>query len=228
MKGLTDMTSQSNGGEHLRQIPAGALFLESNLGIPENARGIVLFPYAIESEQRISYTEGLAQLLRQAGLATLLVDLLTPEEKALDAQTGYFRENVDVLHKRIIGIANWLIEDLETQNLRICYFGAGVTGAAALIAAAERPDAVVAVISSGGRLDLARNYLPRVIAPVLFIAGENDTRGKDLSREALEQLHGEKQLETIGGVTDPFEDANTQEGVARLAIKWCEDHLGLG
>ncbi len=222
------MTSQSNGGEHLRQIPAGALFLESNLGIPENARGIVLFPYAIESEQRISYTEGLAQLLRQAGLATLLVDLLTPEEKALDAQTGYFRENVDVLHQRIIGIANWLIEDLETQNLRICYFGAGVTGAAALIAAAERPDAVVAVISSGGRLDLARNYLPRVIAPVLFIVGENDTRGKDLSREALEQLHGEKQLETIGGVVDPFEDANTQEGIARLAIKWCEDHLGLG
>jgi len=228
VKELADMTSQSNGGEHLRQIPAGALFLESNLGIPENARGIVLFPYAIESEQRISYTEGLAQLLRQAGLATLLVDLLTPEEKALDAQTGYFRENVHVLHQRIIGIANWLIEDLETQNLRICYFGAGVTGAAALIAAAERPDAVVAVISSGGRLDLARNYLPRVIAPVLFIVGENDTRGKDLSREALEQLHGEKQLETIGGVTDPFEDANTREGVARLAIKWCEDHLGLG
>ncbi len=97
-----------------------------------------------------------------------------------------------------------------------------------MIAAAERPDAVVAVISSGGRLDLARNYLPRVIAPVLFIVGENDTRGKDLSREALEQLHGEKQLETIGGVTDPFEDANTREGVARLAIKWCEDHLGLG
>ena len=98
----------------------------------------------------------------------------------------------------------------------------------AMIAAAERPDAVVAVISSSGQLDLARNYLPRVIAPVLFIVGENDTRGKDLSREALEQLHGEKQLETIGGVTDPFEDANTREGVARLAIKWCEDHLGLG
>ena len=136
-----DTTSQGNNIDRLVQVAAGALFLDGHLTIPENARGIVLFPYAIENEQRVSYTASLAWLFNEQGIATILVDLLTPEEKALDKETGFFRENVNVLHQRIIGIANWLIETPETQNLRICYFGVGVTGAAVLIAAAERPDA---------------------------------------------------------------------------------------
>jgi putative phosphoribosyl transferase len=215
-----DATSPSNSRDRLVRVPAGALFLQGSLRIPEIARGIVLFPYGIESDQRISYTEGLARPLGEAGFATLLVDLLTPEDKGLDALTGFFRENVDILHKRIIGIANWLREEQETQNLRTSYFGTGVTGAAALIAAAVRPDAVVTVISIDGRIDLARNYLSRIYAPVLLIVGENDAEGKNLNRDALEQLHTEKQLETIGGAANLFGDTNTQAEVAQLAVKW--------
>lgn len=225
---MADMASRSSNRDHLIRIPAGALFLEGNLNIPENARGIVLFPYAMESDQHISYTDNLAKLVREAGFATLLVDLLTPEEKAFDAQTGFFRENVGIFHQRIQGIANWLIENPETQNLRICYFGVGVTGGAALIAAAERPDAVVTVISANGRLDLAKDYLPRVSAPVLLLCGKNDAEGNDLNREALEQLHGEKKLETIGNATDLFGDTNTLDEVAQLTITWFDQQLGLG
>lgn len=223
-----DTTSQGNNTEGLVQVAAGALYLEGNLKIPDNARGIILFPYAIENDQRISYTSGLARMLNEQSIATLLVDLLTSEEKALDKETGFFRENVYVLHRRIIGIANWLIETPETQNLPICYFGVGVTGAAALIAAAERPDAVVTVIATAERLDLARDYLPRVEAPVLLLAAENDSQGNESSRQALDQLHTEKKLETIGGAGHLFEDTSTQEEVARLASQWFERHLGLG
>ncbi|HYT29040.1 MAG TPA: dienelactone hydrolase family protein [Ktedonobacteraceae bacterium] len=223
-----DTTSQGNNIDRLVQVAAGALFLDGHLTIPENARGIVLFPYAIENEQRVSYTAGLAWLLNEQGIATLLVDLLTPEEKALDKETGFFRENVNVLHQRIIGIANWLIETPETQNLRICYFGVGVTGAAVLIAAAKRPDAVVTVIATAERLDLARDYLPRVEAPVLLLAGENDSQANESSRLTLEQLRAEKKLETIGGAGHLFEDTSTLEEVARLAIQWFEQHLRLG
>ena len=228
MKKPVETPSQDNNTEGLVQVAAGALFLDGHLTIPDNARGIILFPYAIENEQRVSYTDGLARLLNEQGTATLLVDLLTSEEKALDNETGFFRENINVLHQRIIGIANWLIETPETQNLRICYFGVGVTGAAILVAAAERPDAVVTVIATGERLDLARDYLPRVEAPVLLLAGENDSQGTESSRQTLEQLPGEKKLETINGAGHPFEDINTQEEVARLAGQWFERHLRLG
>jgi len=223
-----DTTSQGNNIDRLVQVAAGALFLDGHLTIPENARGIVLFPYAIENEQRVSYTASLAWLFNEQGIATILVDLLTPDEKALDKETGFFRENVNVLHQRIIGIANWLIETPETQNLRICYFGVGVTGAAVLIAAAERPDAVVTVIATAQRLDLARDYLPRVEAPVLLLGGENDSQANESSRLALEQLRAEKKLETIAGAGHLFEDTSTLEEVARLAIQWFEQHLRLG
>lgn len=223
-----DTTSQGNNIDRLVQVAAGALFLDGHLTIPENARGIVLFPYAIENEQRVSYTASLAWLFNEQGIATILVDLLTPEEKALDKETGFFRENVNVLHQRIIGIANWLIETPETQNLRICYFGVGVTGAAVLIAAAERPDAVVTVIATAQRLDLARDYLPRVEAPVLLLGGENDSQANESSRLALEQLRAEKKLETIAGAGHLFEDTSTLEEVARLASQWFERYLRLG
>lgn len=215
--------------EHLERIPAGALYLDGTLSIPENARGMVLFPYGIESETRISYTAGLAQLLRQFGLATLLADLLTAEEKALDAQNGFFRENTGIMQQRMIGIANWLSEDERTQNLRICYFGIDVTGAAALVAAVERPDLVVAVACAGGRLELARDYLSQVEVPTLLLVGEQDTAGINADRQALEQLHSSnKSLEVIKGATKLFEQSQTRTDVARLAAQWFERHIGLG
>jgi len=223
-----DMASENSSYESPVLVPAGALYLEGNVCIPQDGRGIVLFPYGIESEQRVDYTVKLGQLFQKAGLATLLVNLLTAEEKALDAQTGFFRENIDIMHQRIIGIANWLSEDSQTQNLRICYFGCGVTGAAVLVAAVNRPDLVVAVASASARLDLARAYLTRVENPVLLLVGEDDAQGMDANRQALEQLHGAKRLETISGAANIFEDSNTQEEVARLAIQWFDRHLGLG
>src|SRR5258708_13291570 len=117
-----DATSPRNSRDRVVRVPAGALFLQGCLRIPENARGIVLFPYGIENDQRISYTEGLARPLGEAGFATLLVDLLTPEEKGLDALTGFFRENVDILLNRIIDIANWPTDQPASQNLNTTHF----------------------------------------------------------------------------------------------------------
>src|SRR5205085_933060 len=169
-----------------------------------------------------------ARLVREGGIATLLVNLLTPEDEVLDSETGFFRDNVDVQHQRIIGIANWLNEDQHTQNLRICYFGTGVGGAAALVAAAERPDLPISLVSVAARLDLAKDYLSKVEAPTLLLASENDTSSVNMNREGLEQLHGDKQLETISGTTNLFEQDNAQQEVARLATQWFERHLGLG
>lgn len=223
-----DTTAENNNDGQQVRVPAGALYLEGNLTVPQNARGILLFPYTIEGAQRISYTVGISQMFHKAGLATLLVELLTPEEKRLDAETAFFRENVDIMQQRIIGIANWLSEDSQTQNLRIGYFGIGVTGAATLVAAVERPDLVIAVISASGRMDLAREYLSKVEAPVLLLVGERDTQSVDANRQALEQLHSDKRLETVMGANSIFEDSNTQAQVAQLVIPWFERHLGLG
>ena len=223
-----DTTSENNDDGQQVRVPAGALYLAGNLTVPQNARGILLFPYAIEGAQHISYTVGIAKMFHKAGLATLLVELLTPEEKRLDAETAFFRENVDIMQQRIIGIANWLSEDSQTQNLRIGYFGTGVTGAAVLVAAVERPDLVIAVTSASGRIDLAREYLARVESPVLLLVGERDTQGVDANRQALEQLHSDKRLEIVTGANSIFEDSNTQAEVAQLVIPWFERHLGLG
>ena len=206
------------------QVPAGAVILTGLLSIPEDARGIILFADATNIDQY----KYIARLIREGGIATLLVNLLTSEDEAWDKESGFFRDNVDVLHQRIIGIANWLNEDQVTQNLRICYFGTGVSGAAALVAAAERPDLPVSVVSVAGRIDLAKDYLSKVEAPTLLLAGENDTSSANMNREGLEQLHGDKQFETIPGASNLFEQEHTQQEVARLTSQWFERHLGLG
>ncbi len=226
---MVDNTNSGNWKEETLQVPAGALFLAGTLCIPQNARGMVLFPYGVEGEARVSYTESLASLLNNNGLATLLVELLTPEEKALDRETGYFRENVEIMHQRIIGIADWLSENEQTRHLPICYFGVGVTGAAVLAAAAIRPDLVVTVIAVGARLLLADDYLPRVEAPVLLLSGEQDSQDNESNQHILDQLQGEKKVETIRGSSgNLFEDVNTQEEVGRIASEWCLRHIRLG
>ncbi len=219
-----DTISETNNNERPVQVPAGAVILPGMLSIPQGARGIILFADAKNSDQY----KYIARFVREAGIATLLVDLLTSEDEALDSETGFFRDNVDVLHQRIVGIANWLNEDQNTQNLRICYFGTDVSGAAVLVAAAERPDLAVSVVSVAGRLDLAKDYLSKVEAPTLLLAGENDTPSVTANRNGLEQLAGDKQFETIPGTTNLFEQENTQQQIAKLATQWFERHLGLG
>jgi len=226
-----DETSESTIQQQIQQRPvqvaAGAVMLEGTLSIPANSRRIVLFAHSNSSSPDTppDVYNDMAGLFHESGFATLLVNLLTAEDEALDRETGFFRENVDVLHQRIIGAANWLLENRETENLRIGYFGAGVAGAAALVAAAERPDAVVAVVSCAGRTDLAEPYLSRVIAPTLFIVGENDSQSVDRNRKALESLTVDKQLETIGSVTNLFEKFETLREVARLACGWFERYI---
>jgi putative phosphoribosyl transferase len=197
--------------------------------MPEPARGFVLCAYGSQSDQhnvRDRYIT-IARVLREAGFAILLVDLLTPDEKALDKETGFFRSNASLFSQRILGATNWLIQNYETQarDYKIGYFAAGASAGAALIAAAERPDAVHAIVSCAGRPELAEPYLPSIVAPTLFIVGENDTLAVNLHRTALLRLRVDKQLESIAGTADLFGEEKTLAEVARLAQQWFERYL---
>jgi putative phosphoribosyl transferase len=166
-----------------------------------------------------------AQLLNHAKLATLLVDLLTPEEEVVDLQTAQLRFDIELLAKRLVGVTDWLTQTPETRQLRIGYFGASTGAGAALVAAAERPELVGAVVSRGGRPDLAGFALTRVRAPTLLIVGGNDVQVIALNRGALAHLHCEKQLVIVPGATHLFEEPGALDQVALLARDWFERHL---
>jgi dienelactone hydrolase len=166
-----------------------------------------------------------AQLLNQARLATLLVDLLTAEEEAVDLRTAQLRFNIGLLAERLVGVTDWLVEQPNAQPLPIGYFGASTGAAAALVAAAERPKIVRAVVSRGGRPDLAGPALARVEAPTLLIVGGNDPLVIELNRAALAQLRCEKRLVIVPGATHLFEEPGTLDEVARLARQWFERYL---
>ena len=187
------------------------------------------------SEHILDDLNTLADANRRAGLATLSVNLLTPEDEALDKMTHFFRENVGVLHQRIIGIANWLINNDETQSLSIGCFGAGVSVAASLAAAAVRPDAIHAIVAIDPRTDLVSSYLPRVVMPTLLIAAERDMQSIDMSLKALSELTSDTTLdivrearerglshtlEAIPGVANVFENAQSLQKVGQLATHW--------
>ncbi len=211
------------------QLPAGALKLEGSLSIPEAAQGIVLCAYGSASDKhsvRHGYTS-VAQALRDAGFAVLLLNLLTPDEVVLDRKTGFFRSNASIFSQRILGATNWLIQNYKTQarNYKIGYFAAGASAGAALIAAAERPDAVNAIVSCSGRPELAEPHLPSVVAPTLFLVGENNTLALNVHRTALLRLRVDKQLESITGATDLFEEEGTLAEATRLTRQWFERYL---
>lgn len=199
--------------------------LEGNVGLPENARGIVLFAHGSGSSRHSPRNQFVAQVLREAGLATLLIDLLTPQEEERDRLTGQLRFDIDLLSQRVVGATNWLSVNLVTRDLKVGYFGASTGAAAALVAAAERPLAVGAVVSRGGRPDLASSYLTRVEAPTLLIVGAKDTQVIELNRMAFSLLRGEKQFEIIPGATHLFEEPGALEKVAQLASRWFKRYL---
>jgi dienelactone hydrolase len=161
-----------------------------------------------------------AQVLQQAGLATLLMDLLTIDEEALDARTAELRFDIELLARRLVGATNWLSSQPQMAQLPIGYFGASTGAAAALVAAAELPALVAAVGSRGGRPDLAGNALRRVVAPTLLIVGGKDVRVLEVNRIALAELRGPKKLEIIPGATHLFEEKGTLESVAQFAKNW--------
>jgi putative phosphoribosyl transferase len=194
--------------------------LEGNLNIPDNPRGIVLFVHGSGSSRFSPRNQFVAQQLHRAGLATLLIDLLTPREEEEDRYTGHLRFDIQLLSRRVVAATDWLSLQPATKNLKIGYFGASTGAAAALVAAAERPLAVGAVVSRGGRPDLASSFLPAVQAPTLLIVGSKDTQVIELNRMAFSLLRGEKRLEIIPGASHLFEEPGTLEKVAELASEW--------
>jgi pimeloyl-ACP methyl ester carboxylesterase len=166
-----------------------------------------------------------ARLLNEAKLATLLIDLLTPTEEAIDARTAHLRFDIGLLAERLVGATDWLARYSDTQHLRIGYFGASTGAAAALVAAAERPEQVGAVVSRGGRPDLAGGALAYVRVPTLLIVGGHDVEVIQLNRAALAQLRCEKQLVIVPGATHLFEEPGVLDEVARLARDWFHRHL---
>jgi putative phosphoribosyl transferase len=211
--------------EHLVRVLAGHVVLEGNLTMPEQAQGIVLFAHGSGSSRHSPRNRYVAQVLSDAGLATLLIDLLTAEEEAAERWTRHLRFDIGLLAGRLVGATDWLKQNSETRSLRIGYFGASTGAAAALVAAAERPEDIGAIVSRGGRPDLAGSALERVQAPTLLIVGGYDLPVIDMNQEALDQLRVPKQLTIVPGATHLFEEPGTLEEVARLASQWFGQYL---
>ena len=204
----------------LVRVPAGSVTLEGNLAVPDGAQGIVLFAHGSGSSRHSPRNRAVARALQQEGLATLLIDLLTPDEEMVDDATARLRFDIDLLAERLVGATDRLGEDPATHGLRVGYFGASTGAGAALVAAAQRPNVVRAVVSRGGRPDLAGSALSRVRVPTLLIVGGEDRPVIALNREALDRIQSPKRLDIIPGATHLFEEPGALEEVARLAAEW--------
>ena len=210
------------------RIPAEDVPLDGNLTIPENAVALVLFAHGSGSSRHSPRNQFVAHTLNDAGLATLLFDLLTREEEALDMRTGDLRFNIGLLAERLVHATNWAKREQETRDLRVGYFGSSTGGAAALVAAAKIPQDVGAVVSRGGRPDLAGDALPKVQAPTLLIVGGNDDIVIELNEMARDQMRCEVKPEIVPGATHLFEEPGALEKVAKLASDWFVNHIGAG
>jgi pimeloyl-ACP methyl ester carboxylesterase len=207
------------------QVRCGHIALAGDLAIPEAAVGVVLFVHGSGSSRLSPRNRMVAHHLQQGALATLLFDLLTPWEEAVDRRTGDLRFDIGLLAGRVAGVTRWLRDDRDTRHLAIGYFGASTGAAAALVAAAEHPGDVAAVVSRGGRPDLAGDALPSVAAPTLLIVGGADLPVLELNERAIARMTCEKSLRVVPGATHLFEEPGTLEEVARLARGWFERHL---
>jgi dienelactone hydrolase len=213
------------GEERLVHVQTGIVTLTGNLVVPEGASGIVLFAHGSGSSRLSPRNRSVARKLSERGLATLLIDLLTSEEEKIDVHTAHLRFDIGLLSDRLAGAKEWLMEQPETRDLRIGYFGASTGAAAALVAAAIHPKSIGAVVSRGGRPDLAGDLLARVQAPTLLIVGGDDRAVIEMNRDAYAQLTCKKKLEIVPGATHLFEEPGALETVARLAGDWLVEHL---
>jgi putative phosphoribosyl transferase len=211
--------------ERLVSVRLGSITLQGNLDIPDSAQGIVLFAHGSGSGRHSPRNRYVARALGEGKLATLLLDLLTAEEEVIDRRSAHLRFDIELLTKRLVGASDWLAQNPDTRLLRLGYFGASTGAGAALMAAAQRPERVSAVVSRGGRPDLAGAALSRVRAPTLLIVGSLDHGVIELNQEALAQLHPEKKIEIIPGATHLFEEPGALEEVARLAREWFKRYL---
>lgn len=206
-------------------IQVGTITMAGVLVTPEDSPGIVVFAHGSGSGRHSPRNQFVAGVLQEVGLATLLIDLLTPDEEAVDIRTREHRFNIPLLAERLVGATDWLLELPDARRLRVGYFGSSTGAAAALIAAAERPLVASAVVSRGGRVDLAADALPRVKAPTLLIVGGNDHTVIALNRQAMGLLGAPTKLAIIPGAGHLFEEPGALETVARLARQWFERRL---
>lgn len=207
------------------QISAGLILLSGELAVPKDATGIVLFAHGSGSSRHSPRNQYVASVIRDAGVGTLLFDLLTREEEAIDNYTREFRFDINLLARRLVAATKWLAGEDETNKLRPGYFGASTGGGAALVAAAELGSKIGAVVSRGGRPDLAEEALGRVKAPTLLLVGGLDGPVIKMNEEAYAQLRCVKELKIIPGATHLFEEPGKLEEVATLAAKWFLEHL---
>ncbi|PYT31933.1 MAG: hydrolase [Acidobacteria bacterium] len=211
--------------ERIVHVIADSVELEGNLTIPESATGIVLFVHGSGSSRHSPRNRHVAQVLREAGLATLLIDLLTAEEEREDIETARVRFDIGLLAGRVRGASDWLAASPLTGHMRLGYFGASTGAAAALVAAADRPHKVSAIVSRGGRPDLANAALHRVKTPTLLLVGERDSPVIEMNRDAYGHLSAEKRLVIVPGATHLFEEPGALEEVAQLARDWFARYL---
>jgi len=219
------MTHLTPEVEHAIRIPSGDIYLDGILTIPKEACGLVLFAHGSGSSRLSIRNQYVAKALNQVGLATLLFDLLTPDEDSIDKYTREFRFDIALLAERLLDGTRWCLKQRSIAHLPLGYFGASTGGGAALVAASQTAKIVRAVVSRGGRPDMAGNALTHVEAPSLFIVGGNDEVVCRLNQEALEKMHCIKQLEIIPGATHLFEEPGTLDEVARLAATWFVKYL---
>jgi dienelactone hydrolase len=222
----TPMQNNKNtdNGENII-IPVNKIHLEGNLHIPKDAKGIVLFAHGSGSSRFSSRNRYVAKVLQKAGIATLLFDLLSPPEEKIDSVTRELRFNIDLLTQRLLVATDWIKHNKKTQGLAIGYFGASTGAAAALVAAAKLTEDIRAVVSRGGRVDLAEQALKLVKAPTLFIVGEDDDVVITLNREALKMLVSRSELAIVPGASHLFEEPGALEEVAVLARDWFKEYL---
>lgn len=208
------------------EIPLDEKTLHGDLMIPQGAKGLVIFVHGSGSSSRSPRNQFVAKVLNKAGLATLLFDLLTAEEEEIDNRTSELRFDIELLSKRLEKVTQYIMSYEKTKDLRIGYFGASTGAAAALIAAARNPTPIHALVSRGGRPDLAGHFLQGVRAPTLLIVGGEDYGVIELNEEALAALTCEKKLEIIPGATHLFEEEGKLEKVAHIATHFFTQQLG--
>ncbi|MEX2671060.1 MAG: alpha/beta family hydrolase [Phycisphaeraceae bacterium] len=208
------------------EIQSANVTLTGDVTVPENATGLVVFAHGSGSSRYSPRNRFVADQLNTVGLGTVLVDLLTLDEEFVDRRTAHHRFDINLLADRLIGTIDWLDAHPQTQGLRLGMFGASTGAAAALVAAAERSERVRAVVSRGGRPDLAGQALTQVTAPTLLIVGEADRAVLQLNRQAAEKLSGPHELSIIPKAGHLFEEPGALEQVARLACQWFAEHLG--
>jgi len=208
------------------KVQVGGVALGGSLGVPEGARGLVIFAHGSGSSRFSPRNRAVARELRAQGLATLLFDLLDEAEEAEDASTGELRFDIPFLARRLAAVTDWASRQPELAALRMGYFGSSTGAAAALVAAALQPSRIHAVVSRGGRPDLAGPVLHRVQAPTLLLVGGQDMGVLELNETALARLEGLKDIQIIRGATHLFEEPGALEQVSRLAAGWFRRFLG--